>query len=79
MVKELLQILISDDLVKTDKIGNGNFYWSFLSETLMQFQNKSKIFEKSVPRLEILACELEAKLGEAQMLRESTPERCASV
>ena len=75
LVRELLQILISDELVKCEKIGSGNFYWSFLSETLMQLQKKKKIFEKSIPGLEKVACELQAKLDEATILREKTTER----
>ena len=71
----MLQILISDELVKCEKIGSGNFYWSFLSETLMQLQKKSRLFEKSIPMLEKKSCELEAKLGEAMILRENTEER----
>lgn len=32
-MKEVLQSLIADDLVNGDKIGAGNFYWSFPSRT----------------------------------------------
>ncbi|EJT99785.1 Mnd1-domain-containing protein, partial [Dacryopinax primogenitus] len=32
-VKEVLQDLVDDDRVQTDKIGSGNFYWSFPSQT----------------------------------------------
>jgi hypothetical protein len=71
----MLQILISDDLVKCEKIGSGNFYWSFLSETLMELQKKSLLFEKSIPNLDKISCEFEAKLGEAMVLREDTEER----
>ncbi len=32
-VKEVLDSLLADDLVTSDKIGAGNFYWSFPSKT----------------------------------------------
>ena len=32
-IKEVLQSLIADDLINGDKIGAGNFYWSFPSRT----------------------------------------------
>ena len=31
-VKDILQTLLDDNLVDTDKIGNGNFYWSLPSK-----------------------------------------------
>ena len=71
----MLQILISDDLVKCEKIGSGNFYWSFLSDTLMQLQKRSKMHEQSIPGLEKLLCKLEADVGQESLLREDSEER----
>ena len=34
-VKDIAQGLVSDDLVKSDKIGTGVYYWSFPSESLI--------------------------------------------
>jgi hypothetical protein len=31
-IKEVLQSLIADDLINGDKIGAGNFFWSFPSK-----------------------------------------------
>jgi hypothetical protein len=32
-VKEVLESLVNDDLVETDKIGSANFFWSLPSKT----------------------------------------------
>jgi hypothetical protein len=34
-VKDIAASLVSDDLIKSDKIGIGVFYWSFPSESLL--------------------------------------------
>jgi hypothetical protein len=39
-VKDVLESLISDNLVESDKIGAGNFYWSLPSKA---YQNVPKI------------------------------------
>jgi hypothetical protein len=38
-VKEILDHLVADDLVLVEKIGAGNFYWSFPSQTYQSVHN----------------------------------------
>ncbi|KAI8972197.1 meiotic nuclear division protein 1 [Trametes punicea] len=39
-VKEVLQSLVDDGLVQTDKIGSSNFFWSFPSQRGAMMQNR---------------------------------------
>ena len=39
-VKDVLQSLLDDNLVDTDKIGIGNFYWAFLSKAQQNRENR---------------------------------------
>ena len=39
-IKDVLQSLVDDDLVNTDKIGISNFFWSFPSEVSVKLGNE---------------------------------------
>lgn len=50
-VKEVLQSLVDDDLVDTDKIGSGNYFWSFPSKQRQELLNKHQKLEDEVREL----------------------------
>ena len=72
----MLGILISDQLVECEKIGAGNFYWSFFLKTLEQYQKKINQFEESIPRLTNMVEEYQQQYDQALVESEVTPQRC---
>lgn len=75
MVKDILQELADCDLVSSDKIGNGNFYWCFQSEARnrRQVEIDRLTAENAELRNEIETLEKEVK--SLQKNREITDER----
>ncbi|KAI9496900.1 meiotic nuclear division protein 1, partial [Zychaea mexicana] len=63
-VKEVLQGLVDDGLVTTDKIGTSNYFWSFPSTAANAVQNERDKKEQ-----------LQKAIEEARSGREPTPER----
>lgn len=49
-VKDVNQSLCDDGLVETDKIGSGNFYWSFVSSRQVRLKNRVAEAEASLER-----------------------------
>jgi hypothetical protein len=47
-VKDVIQNLVNDELVDSDKIGSGNFYWSFPSKASRKRENKLESLRKSI-------------------------------
>jgi hypothetical protein len=50
-VKEVLQSLVDDDLVKMEKIGTSNYFWSFPSAALQARKNKIAQLNKELSQL----------------------------
>jgi len=49
-VKDVNQSLCDDGLVETEKIGAGNFYWSFVSQGSVAIKNKVDEAENAIKR-----------------------------
>ncbi|KAK9480550.1 meiotic nuclear division protein 1 [Lipomyces japonicus] len=47
-IKDILQGLMDDDLVRCEKIGSGNFYWSFPSDARRARENAVKTISKRI-------------------------------
>jgi len=69
IVKDLLNGIVADNLVETEKIGSSSFYWSLPTRVLTA---KKKILEKEIEKTSLLKNELEnieKKITENKNLR----------
>jgi len=78
-VKEVLESLLSDDLVETDKIGAANFYWSLPSKAFQNLSNKCVEFKQNTQKIVENKQHVEVDLMAAQEGREDTEERRAKM
>lgn len=74
-VKDVLQSLVDDDLVNSDKIGTSNYFWSLPSEAGNKLQMRSTQLESRAEALSRKKEELESKLEEACRGKEDSEER----
>ncbi|KAI9775299.1 MAG: hypothetical protein M1839_001283 [Geoglossum umbratile] len=73
-VKDYLQALSDDGKIRVEKIGSGNWYWSFLSE---EKKTREKITEDLIAERERVAAsvaELQGKIGEEGAARKDDGE-----
>ncbi len=73
-VKDYLQSLADDNKIRVEKIGSGNWYWSFLSD---EKKAKDAAFEKAKGehcKAKNLVLELQAKVDEAGAARAEDEE-----
>lgn len=74
-IKDVLDSLLGDSLVETEKIGASNFYWALPSKI---YQVKKANLDRNRETIENLEKEIEAvraKIKEAKALRKQTDER----
>ncbi|CAO3576698.1 unnamed protein product [Absidia cylindrospora] len=76
-VKDVVQSLVDDDLVVTDKIGISNYYWSFPSAAAQTKKNKLESMRKSLQQEEAMADQLEKTIEAESSGREPSDERDA--
>ncbi|KAJ1981768.1 Meiotic nuclear division protein 1 [Dimargaris xerosporica] len=74
-VKEVLQSLVDDDIVKGEKIGTSNYFWSFPSAALKSRKRKIDDLEANLQQLVQKNEELQASIAAATDGREETDER----
>ncbi|CAB4425116.1 unnamed protein product [Rhizophagus irregularis] len=70
-VKDVLQSLVDDNLVNTDKIGTSNYYWSFPSSAL---QSNRRAYARA-PKIERKNTELQSNIDVAYDGRENSDDR----
>ncbi|KAL0244433.1 hypothetical protein GEMRC1_008517 [Eukaryota sp. GEM-RC1] len=68
-VKEVVQSLVDDRLVDTDKIGSGNFYWAFLSQAKLSRTSVLNKLQTQLSTLNAQVKSLEKKLASLESLR----------
>lgn len=74
-IKDVLDSLVNDNLVETDKIGSSSFYWALPSKI---YQVKKNLLDKNKEQIENLKLEnenLKQKIKEAKTVRKATDER----
>jgi predicted RNase H-like nuclease (RuvC/YqgF family) len=74
-IKDVLDSLVNDNLVETDKIGSSNFYWALPSKI---YQVKKNGLDRNYEAIENINADNEAlknKIKEAKALRKETDER----
>ncbi|KAF6235733.1 hypothetical protein HO173_005928 [Letharia columbiana] len=68
-VKDYLQALSDEGKIRVEKIGSGNWYWSFLSEEKKSRDNVLGMLKEELAKVEASLGELEEKLREASEKR----------
>lgn len=62
-IKNVLKVLIDNSLVKSEKIGSGNYYWCFPSDSRVAVQARIEKLTKTVQDLTKEQQELELQIG----------------
>ncbi|XP_051898296.1 meiotic nuclear division protein 1 homolog isoform X1 [Pristis pectinata] len=76
-VKEVLQSLVDDTLVDTDRIGTSNYFWAFPSKALhVRKQKLEKLESQLIERTERKQS-LHQRIEKAEMGRQNTEDRAA--
>ena len=75
IVKELLEGLVGDDLVETEKIGSSSYYWSLPSRVLQAKQKTEERLKEQTKTLENDIENINKKIEENKQLRQDTAER----
>eukprot|EP00887_Chlorella_sp_A99_P003227 scaffold9.g3227.t1 len=74
-VKEVVQSLVDDDLVKQEKIGVSNYFWSFPSDHAVKLSSERTRLEGKLQALKDERQKLEGQLEQARAGKEDTEER----
>lgn len=74
-VKEALEILVSENKVKEEKIGQARYYWSFVSDQIVNKENKKKGLEEELAKKKEQLLLLTDKLRETKQERQSGEKR----
>jgi len=74
-IKDVLESLVDDNLVESDKIGSANFYWSLPSRTYQTLSIKTEEYNKQIPKIKAEKDELLASITLAKKEKQETPER----
>jgi hypothetical protein len=78
-IKDVNQGLVDDGKVNTEKIGSGNFYWSFPSQQYVQKNEKLSLLKEKMGKSKHSADGLDEQLEKAKIGRQPTKERTASI
>ncbi|CAB4490745.1 meiotic nuclear division protein 1 [Rhizophagus irregularis] len=74
-VKDVLQSLVDDNLVNTDKIGTSNYYWSFPSSALQSRKARIEELMLELQKLKEKNAELQSNIDVAYDGRENSDDR----
>jgi hypothetical protein len=74
-VKEILQELCDSDLVSSDKIGSGKFFWCFPADALHRRSVAQRGLEEEIAAAEAQGAALEAEVARLRLGREDSAER----
>jgi hypothetical protein len=76
-VKDVLQSLVDDNLVDTDKVGTSSFYWAFPSKALASRQSRMSELNDKLAALVAKNADLDTKITEVTSGREDSDDRTA--
>lgn len=74
-VKDVLDSLVSDDLVEAERVGNSTYYFSFASKVLNAKKNKEINLTKTIEELTTSIAKIEEDIKHQKSLRKETAER----
>ncbi|NXJ62291.1 MND1 protein, partial [Rostratula benghalensis] len=78
-VKEILQSLVDDGMVDTDRIGTSNYFWAFPSKALHARKRKLEELESQFTESSQKKEALQKSIEKAKIGREDTAERAALI
>ncbi|KJE96959.1 hypothetical protein CAOG_07199 [Capsaspora owczarzaki ATCC 30864] len=78
-VKDILQSLVDDSMVDTERIGTSNYYWAFPSKGLQIRKRKIGEMSEELARTKARREELTAAAADAGTGREETEERATAI
>lgn len=73
-VKDYLQSLSDDNKIRVEKIGSGNWYWSFPNDDKKTKEDALKKAQEEYNKVAALVADLQAKVDEAGAAREEGEE-----
>jgi hypothetical protein len=71
-IKDVLQSLVDDDLVRCERIGVSNFFWSFPSEAAVKLESEAARLRARLGMREAEVAALEAQLAKSRAGREDS-------
>ena len=74
-VKDFLQALSDEGQIRVEKIGSGNWYWSFASEAKKERTDTMAKLREEKEKVDASLSELDGKVKEASALRGQDPGR----
>jgi len=74
-VKDFLQALSDEGQIRVEKIGSGNWYWSFASEAKKERTDTMAKLREEKEKVDVTLSELDAKVKGASALRGQDPDR----
>mmetsp|Transcript_14455 Transcript_14455/g.27776 ORF Transcript_14455/g.27776 Transcript_14455/m.27776 type:complete len:210 (-) Transcript_14455:245-874(-) len=74
-VKDVVQSLVDDDLLLTDKVGISNWFWSFPSEVAHKLRVKTNALEPELQRLKKRKADLDIECKQAKAARPESSAR----
>ncbi|XP_070406237.1 meiotic nuclear division protein 1 homolog isoform X2 [Nothobranchius furzeri] len=74
-VKEVLQSLVDDNMVDTERVGTSNYYWAFPSKALNARKHKLEELNKQISDAKQRKVSLEKSVDKAKVGRQDTKER----
>ena len=73
-VKEYLDSLTDESLIRCEKIGSGNWYWCFMSDAKKQKENQIKVLKQEESKLKESIKEIEELIATETKMREEDEE-----
>jgi len=74
-VKEALEVLVSENKVREEKIGSLKYYWCFAADKQQQLANRAEELEEETQKLEEREKQLEASSASLRASRQQTTDR----
>mmetsp|Transcript_1453 Transcript_1453/g.2921 ORF Transcript_1453/g.2921 Transcript_1453/m.2921 type:complete len:208 (-) Transcript_1453:188-811(-) len=78
-VKDVIQSLVDDDLVNTDKVGQSNWFWAFPSEAGQKSRKRLEMLETELDAVKKRRVDLESKKQTAEGQRTDSDDRSAKM
>lgn len=74
-VKDVLQSLVDDNMVDSERVGTSNYYWAFPSKALHARKHKLEELQKQVKGARLLLVKMVTSRQQLQVLRDKIKER----
>jgi len=78
-VKDVLDSLVCDNLVESDKIGAGNFFWSLPSKQFQTLDYKIRDYNENIKKMNENKDHIEGDIADELIEKQETEERLAKL